>query len=968
MGIKLEAMKKITNRFDPVDPKPDFPKMERELLTHWDKSGIVKKYLKRNEKSKKLFKFLDGPITANNPMGVHHAWGRTYKDLFQRYKNMQGYKQRFQNGFDAQGLWVEVNVEKELGIKSKADIENLVKGDRFRSIAKFVEACKSRVRHFAKVQTEQSKRLGYFMDWENSYITMSDENNYMIWNFLAKCNQMGLIYEGLDAVPWCPRCGTAISNHEILTEGYRELTHTAVTLKYPIVGRKDEFLLVWTTTPWTLPGNVGIAVNPKLVYSRVKLGESIYYIARDRIIPVLGKDVEVLDEMTGERLLNLSYKGPFDDLPRVNAARVANPRIFHTVLDGEDFVTSVDGTGLVHIAPGAGHEDFVLGNKEGLPVILLIDDNARFLADLGKFSGKKSQDPKPIIDFLESSGFLFREEKITHRYPVCWRCETELVFRAVSEWYIAMDPLREKMAEMTRAINWIPAFARERELDWIRNMGDWLISKKRYWGLSLPIWKCRQREDGGCGHFAVISGKDELKAKAVHGWEKFSGHSPHKPWIDEVKIRCEKCGEIMTRIPDVGNPWLDAGIVPFSTLPEGWFPADFITESFPGQFKGWFYSLLAMASVLEGKEPMKSVLGFATLLAEDGRPMHKSWGNAIEFNTGADRIGVDTMRWMYAKQDPARNLLFGYKFAEETRRSFHLPLWNIYNFFVTYANFDEWQPKASNVGKVPKASNALDKWIIVRLKQTVNIVTESLDRYDVPTASRAIEDFVRDFSVWYIRRSRDRVGPVAEEQDKEEFYQTCYFVLVRLSVILAPFLPFIAELVYKNLTRGESVHLAFWPNTEPLDKKDTAILENMAAIRAVSVAGHATRKALGIKLRQPLSKATVESPVAAPTKPFLGILAEELNVKDIAWRKRKLDNPKVAFSTKISRELEEEGKARDLVREIQEERRRKSLGLRDTISVKSPWLPEKKQLAGWIQAKTLAKTLDLGSRFTVKKL
>lgn len=615
--MKQKANKKPF--FEPVSTNPDFPKMERELLTHWykplvnarGKLSIVQKYLTKNAKSKKLFRFLDGPITANNPMGVHHAWGRTYKDLFQRFKNMQGYRQRFQNGFDAQGLHVEVNVEKKMGLKSKKDIENLVPGDRFASIAKFVEANKDYVRHFAGIQTEQSKRLGYFMDWDNSYITMSPENNYMIWYFLKKCHERGMIYEGTDVVPWCPRCSTAISHHEILTEGYREIIHTALTLKYPIVGREGEFLLVWTTTPWTLPGNVAIAVNPKITYSRVKVGRDlpaqagIYYIARDRIIPILGANppgggqvFEVLEELTGDRLLNLSYRGPFDELEAVERARKENLRTFHRTIDGGEFVTGEEGTGLVHIAPGAGHEDFILGKENNLPLIHVIDESAVFLPGFGKFSAKKASDPKPIINYLEKGGWLVKEEAYTHRYPVCWRCETELVFRAVPEWYIAMDPIRGKMAELTRKITWIPEFAREREIDWIKNMGDWLISKKRYWGLALPIWKCEH-----CAWFTVISGKEELKERAVEGWKKFFGHSPHRPWVDEVKIRCEKCSELVSRIPDVGNPWLDAGIVPFSTLPKGWFPADFITESFPGQFKGWFYSLLAIATVLEDIEP-----------------------------------------------------------------------------------------------------------------------------------------------------------------------------------------------------------------------------------------------------------------------------------------------------------------------------------------------------------------------------
>lgn len=955
--------------FAPVNPNPDFPFLERELLGKWQRQGIVKKYLVKNSKSKKRFSFLDGPITANNPMGVHHAWGRTYKDLFQRYKNMQGFAQRFQNGFDCQGLWVEVEVEKELGLKSKKDIENLVPGDPKASIAKFIELCRERVLKFSKIQTEQSKRLGYFMNWDNSYFTFDDENNYAIWNFLAKCHERGLVYKGLDTVPWCPRCGTSISQHEILTEEYQELTHTALTVKFPIVGRDREYLLIWTTTPWTLPGNVAVAASPKLIYSRVRVGQEIYYIAKERIIPVLGDKVEVLDELTGDRLLNLTYKGPFDNLPRVDSGKRENPRTFHITVDGSEYISASEGTGLVHIAPGAGHEDFELGKKFSLPLILLIDEEANYLDGLGLLEGKNVSQPGQIIKVLEEEGWLVKKEEYSHRYPVCWRCRTELVFRAVEEWYIRMDPVRALLGEVSKKINWIPSWGLERELDWLKNMSDWLISKKRYWGLALPIWECSSSE-AGCGWFTVISGKEELKEKAGESWKNFSGHSPHRPWVDEVRIKCEKCGEFASRIPDVGNPWLDAGIVPFSTLPKGWFPADFITESFPGQFKNWFYSLICMSSILKETNPVKLILGFASLLGEDGKPMHKSWGNAIEFNEGADKIGVDTMRFLYAKQNPADNLLFGYKVADETRRAFHLPLWNIYNFFVTYANFDAWRPRRISNFKFPVSNSILDRWILIRLKQLIQITTSSLDKYDAATASRELETFVQDLSIWYIRRSRDRVGPSAtNEKDKESFYKTCYFVLVNLSRLLAPFTPFIAEVIFTNLTELSSVHLEDWPRVEPLDSKDIQIIEKMEEVRAAAEAGHAQRKEVGIQVRQPLSRATVASKIPSPGSAFLDVLALELNVKEISWKKKaKLKKPVVALNTKITAELKEEGEARELVRTIQEERRKRGLGFEDVVSVTSPWLPSNKKLLKWVRAKTLAQTLGKGDSLKVQKL
>ncbi|MFV1917634.1 MAG: isoleucine--tRNA ligase, partial [Patescibacteria group bacterium] len=776
--------------FVPVDTKVDFPKMERGVLDYWYKAGIVKKYLSKNKSSKKRFSFLDGPITANNPMGVHHAWGRTYKDLWQRYYNMQGYRQRFQNGFDCQGLWVEVEVEKELGLKSKKDIENLVSGDVKKSIARFVELCKKRVYKYADIQTEQSKRLGYFMDWDNSYYTLSDENNYMIWHFLKKCANLGLIYKGRDSVPWCPRCGTAISQHEILTEDYQELTHDAIFVSFSINDRKGEYLLIWTTTPWTLPANVAVAVNPKLDYvlaKDVKSGKSFYLL--ENVAKNLG--LKIVKKLKGSKLVGLTYNSPFDNFTRVKEKL---GKYKHRVVKSDERILAVsteEGTGLVHIATGAGSEDFALGKKEKLPVIDVIDEEAVYLSGLAEFTGRNAKDnPQLIIEYLEQERSLFKKHRFRHRYPVCWRCKKELVWRVVDEWYISMDKplnpklktqsskpktLRNQMVEVAKKINWIPGFGLERELDWLKNMHDWLISKKRYWGLALPIWECKE-----CGHFDVIGGREELEKRAAEGWDKFEGSTPHRPWVDEVKIKCSKCGALAERIKDVGSPWLDAGIVPYSTIAKDnkgaplykkdkskwrkWFPADFITESFPGQFKNWFYAMIAESTILENREPYRTVLGFATLFGEDGKAMHKSLGNAIEFNEGADKIGVDVMRWMYVRQDPEHNLLFGYKKADEVRRRFHLKVWNIYNFFITYANADGWSPSVPDPrfrephgsvkalkGRRPvalKQSSVLDRWIVSRLNQTIKEVTKNLEDYDAYRASEEIEEFVEDLSNW----------------------------------------------------------------------------------------------------------------------------------------------------------------------------------------------------------------------------
>lgn len=930
--------------FKPVTPKVDFVEVEKKILECWGKSGILKKYLQKNNNSKIKFSFLDGPITANNPMGVHHAWGRTYKDLWQRFFNMKGCRQRFQNGFDNQGLWVEVEVEKDLGFKDKKDIEKY-------GIEKFVNKCKERTLKFAKVQTEQSKRLGYFMDWENSYYTMSDENNYMIWSFLKKCHQQGWLYKGKDSVPWCPRCGTAISQHEILTEEYQELTHDSVYLKLPVRDKKNTFFLVWTTTPWTIPANVALAINPDFKYGLYQKGKETLILLKDLKEKILGQDWQEIKTFKGQELKDWQYQGPFDDLPRLKG-------VVHKVVLDKDLVTAEEGTGIVHIAPGAGQEDFRLAKKENLDLVEAIDEEANYLDGFGQFSGQNAKKhPEIIINYLkekDNGSFLFKIEKYKHRYPVCWRCKTELVWRLVEEWYIAMDELRPKMMAVTKKINWLPSWGKERELDWLKNMEDWLISKKRYWGLALPIWEC------ACGHFEVIGSDEELKEKAVEGWDKFAGHSPHRPWIDEIKIKCPKCGKIASRIKDVGNPWLDAGIIPFSTLKYQtdkkfwleWFPADFITESLAGQFKNWFYSLIAMSTVLENTNSFKTVLGHGTVLGEDGQAMHKSMGNAIDFNEGAEKMGVDVMRWLFISHNPAENLLFGYKTADEVRRRFHLLLWNIYNFFISNALISQWQPKESK----KTSQNILDRWLFSRLHNLIKQTTTSLENFDAFSATIKIEKFVNDFSTWYVRRSRDR---------KEDCYATFYHVLVTLAKLLAPFTPFLAEEIFKNLTDRESVHLEEWPEFET-KLIDENLEKQMEEVRKICELAHAVRKETKIKVRQPLSELTITNGGIKISEDLKQLIKDELNVKKTVVKEGK-GELKVSLDTQITPELKAEGEARELVRQIQDLRKKAGCRLDEKIKVAGPNWPKDKNLQNYIKKETLATELLSGHELKISK-
>ncbi|OGD24816.1 hypothetical protein A2819_01065 [Candidatus Azambacteria bacterium RIFCSPHIGHO2_01_FULL_40_24] len=1121
------------------------PKTEEKILEFWQKNQIFEK-LRKKIRGQKHWSFLDGPITANNPMGVHHAWGRTYKDLFQRYKAMRGFDQRFQNGFDAQGLWVEVEVEKELGFKSKKDIEKY-------GIARFVEKCKERVRKYSEIQTNQSIRLGQWMDWENSYYTMSNENNIAIWHFLKKCHQKGLLYKGLDVVPWCWRCGTAISQHEILTEDYKEVTHDSVYIEYPIVGnrasnisnKKNTYLLVWTTTPWTLPGNVAVAVDIDKIYAEAtgEVSGNTYYLIKTAAEKL---NLKIIRTFKGKELVGLTYRSPFDNLPAVKKTLSGYT---HKVVITDSRILPIseeEGTGLVHIAPGQGVEDYRLAKKlsarggsafgRKIPAVNLIDDAAVYLKNLGQFSGKNAKEhPEIIIDYLKTAGFLFDAPKYTHRYPICWRCKTELVWKIADEWYISMDKLRKPLIEIAKKIKWIPSFGLKREIDWLKNMSDWLISKKRYWGLALPIFECR------CGNFEVVGSLadfDKLSPKKLnnyiflrHGeaennWLKIISSYPeknkyhltikgakeigklipwfrkknidlifssdilrtketaqiiagalnkkiiydkrlrehnfgayngrthkewhalfggnktdqyaikppggenlkdvqkrmtdflkeldknyegktiliishanpivaaasayqgykneesfeklnidgvtgsvveiighnwpynnegdldlHRPYVDEIKIKCPKCGKKASRILDVGNPWLDAGIVPYSTMEyfenkkfwRKWFPAELVCESFPGQFKNWFYSLIVMSTVLEKAPPMKTVFGYASVRDEKGEEMHKSKGNTVWFDEAAEKIGVDVMRWMYVKQNPADNLKFGYGPAKESERKL-LNLWNSFTFFKTYASCElrtknlELRKLKNRPSPKPQApSSLLDSWILSRLNNLIETVTKNLDKFNPASASRAIEEFfIEDLSLWHIRRSRSRFQRPKSEREKELAIATLYLILLDLAKLIAPFLPFLSEEIYfflREKKMPESIHLCNWPKS---DKKFISIKleEQMDLVREISAKGLALRAEAGIKVRQPLAalKFSISNfQFLKNNEELINLIKDEVNVKEIVFDK----NIKNDFELDkiITPELKEEGIVRDLTRQIQEMRRDGGLAPKDFIKI-----------------------------------
>jgi isoleucyl-tRNA synthetase len=945
--------------FKEVGNGKDFPEMERRVLDFWEKECIFEKLRDKNC-GRKPWSFIDGPMTANNPMGVHHAWGRTYKDIFQRFKAMQGFDERYQNGFDCQGLWVEVEVEKDLGLDSKREILEY-------GLDKFSRKCRERVEKYSALQTNQSKRLGQWMDWEHSYYTMSDTNIEYIWHFLKVCSEKGWLYKGSRVMPWCARCGTSLSQHELI-DSYRDLTHTSVFIQLPLLDKSGEYILVWTTTPWTLAANTALAVRPDLGYAKVRQDDKILYLSAGTLSR-LKPDYEVLGTVKGSELVGLRYQGPFYDL-------LAQQKLDTRVVAWTD-VGEEEGTGVVHIAPGCGEEDYNLSKEHGLPVLVPIDENGVYYPDYGPFAGKQVGDvAKMVFDDLAQKGMLYKTEDYDHRYPVCWRCGEELVFRLVDEWFISCDEIREPMIREARKVHWVPDYAGKRMEDWLNNMGDWCISRKRFWGLPLPFFKC------SCGEATIIGSRKELEELAIRegevSAEQLNLPELHRPWIDNVKIRCPKCGGLAERVPEVGDCWLDAGIVPFSTMGfldkdnaywQKWFPAKFVCEM-REQIRLWFYAMMFMSVTLTGRSPYRAALVYEKVHDEKGRPMHKSWGNAIWFGDAVEKMGADVMRWIYASANIQNNLNFGYGIGHEVVRKL-LTLWNTYSFFVMYANVDNWTP---DYGLPDLQTSPLDRWILSHLHSLIGEVTSSLESFDAARMTQVVEAFIDDLSNWYVRLSRRRFWRSESDDDKQSAYATLYKVLVTLAKLIAPVLPFTAEEMYQNLMRSvdsnapESVHLCDWPVQDKslIDKKLMA--ENEAVMKVVQM-GRSARNAAGIKVRQPLAALYVETPEWKAVKRNEKLILDELNVKSLQEFSGSSDGMEiveeggvsVALDISLTDDLVQEGLVRDLVRRIQTLRKESGFNVDDRIIVyyesHEPLLTSISTYSDYIKQETLADDL-----------
>ena len=856
---------------------PDHPGLEEEILELWEREGTFERLREQNRGGPR-WSFVDGPVTANKTLGVHTAWGRTLKDVFQRYMALRGFHQRYQNGFDCQGLWIEVGVERELGLNSKREIEEY-------GLAEFARKCREKVIWSATELTRGSKRLGQWMDWGADYFTFSDTNIEYIWRFLKLQHEQGRLYKGHRSTEWCPRCGTSISQHELTQAGvYQERSDPSLFVRFPLLERRGEAIVIWTTTPWTLPANVAAAVKPDAEYGLRENGE---WVAVARY-----PDETFARVVPGSELVGLRYQGPFDDLG-------PGSEVEHKVIPWDE-VSLEEGSGIVHIAPGAGQEDFELGRVHGLPVLSPVDEAGRFYDSYGWLHGLSTADAADqIVGRLAENGFLIEAGVYLHRYPHCWRCDTPLIWRVTDDWLIAVDELRQPLLDANATVEWTPAYMGKRMDDWLRNMGDWNISRRRYYGLPLPLYEC------SCGHVTVVGSKAELAERAVAGLEQLE--ELRRPWVDDVPIRCEACGDTVRRIPEVGDVWLDAGIVPLSTLGwqssefvergyatgaarglttadlpdhaywEQWFPADWVSEM-REQIRLWFYSQLFMSVALVGRAPFRKVLGYEKMLDEHGREMHGSWGNMIRAEDAFAQMGADVMRWQYCAQPPDRNLLFGFGPAHEIKRKL-LTLWNSVKFLVDYGTIEDFRPRYEDLTGGPSVERPLDRWLVARADRLVQEATAALDDQLTFRLIDAFERYVDDLSNWYIRRSRRRFW-----DGDEAALRVLWYGIVQALRVVAPVMPFLSEHLWQNLVREscegapESVFLAGWPEVaEP----DAALLDEVAEVRRVVELGRQARSSSGLKLRQPLRRLVVQGgPLAAGHADEIG---EELRVKEVEF-------------------------------------------------------------------------------------
>ncbi len=865
--------------FDEVK-KPDFPKLEEEVLAFWKEKGIFKKSLELR-KGGPQFTFYEGPPTANGRPGVHHAQARSYKDLFPRYKTMRGYYVPRKAGWDTHGLPVELEVEKKLGLKNKRDIERY-------GIEAFNAECKRSVLEYEREWERFTERIAFWVDLDDAYYTFDRRYIESIWWSLKELWKKGLLYRDYKVVPYCPRCGTPLSSHEV-AEGYKEIADPSVYVRFPLLEPEklglpeNASLLVWTTTPWTLTANVAAAVNPGFTYAAFTHKGEVLVLEENLGKRLLGEEARAIKRFSGRDLEGARYRPPY------RFVELEKPAHFVVLAD---YVSAEDGTGVVHQAPAFGAEDMEVARAYDLPVVITVGDDGRVL--VGPFKGLFFRDAnKEILRDLKERGLLFKREEIVHSYPHCWRCKTPLMYYATETWFIQNTRYKDRLIAKNETINWIPPHIKHgRYGEWLKNLTDWALSRNRYWGTPLPVWVC---ED--CGHEHLVGSFAELKARAQENVDpEDPNFDPHRPYVDRITLACERCGGTMRRVPYVIDVWYDSGAMPFGQFHypfenaptfEQSFPADFISEAID-QTRGWFNSLHQLGVMLFDSVAFRNVICHGHILDEKGEKMSKSKGNVVNPWEIIERFGADALRWyIYVAAPPEASRRFGPSLVREALRDYFLTLWNVYSFFVTYANLD--RPDLANR---PPASERpeIDRWLVARVQKLIDEVTAGLEAYDPTTPARKLRDFVvRDLSQWYVRRNRRRFWKNEDAGDREAAYATLWEALYAVTLLTAPFTPFLAEALWQNLVRKalptapESVHLADWPTPDEAARDEALLSQMEAVLEAVELARSARAKA-GVKTRTPLPRLTLVAPgeaERAALRHFADEIADELNVKAV---------------------------------------------------------------------------------------
>ena len=855
-------------------PKEGYVGMEKEVAELWKEKDIVKKNFNKNE-GKKYFMFYDGPPTANGMPHVGHIETRVMKDIIPRYKVMKGYYVPRKAGWDTHGLPVELEIEKKLGISGKEQIEDY-------GVEKFVKECKDSVFQYVHIWEKMTNQVGYWVDMEHPYVTYHNDYIESVWWALKELWKKGLLYEGHKVMPYCPRCGTALSSHEV-AQGYKDVKDLTCIAKFKVKGKENTYILAWTTTPWTLPSNLALCVNKTYTYAEVKVNAGTeeepkyenYILAKDLISSVLkDKEYELVKEFKGEELLGTEYEQlmPF-----------AKPEGKAYVVIHGDYVTLTDGTGIVHIAPAYGEDDSLVAKQNDIAFVNLVDKSGKFVKEVEPWAGRFVRDcNEDICKWLNEQNKLFSKEKHLHSYPHCWRCDTPLLYYPKESWFVKMSSLRDELVANNNKVNWYPDTIRTGRFGkFLENVIDWGISRDRYWGTPLPVWKC------DCGHLECIGSIEELKEKAVNCPDDIE---LHKPYIDNVHLKCPDCGKEMTRFKEVIDCWFDSGSMPFAQLHypfenkdlfEKEFPAGFISEAVD-QTRGWFYTLTAIGTALFGRSPFENCIVLGHVLDGKGQKMSKSKKNGVDPFLLLDTVGADATRWhFYTCSAPWLPTRLSLENVQETQRGFLATLWNVYSFYVLYAEIDKFNPLNY---KDFKSENVMDKWIISELNTLVKEVDEKLEKYDITGSANQIEAFTDRLSNWYVRRNRERFWGTELTDDKIGAYVTLYRVLVTLSKISAPFIPFMTEEIYQNLVVGldrdaeESIHLCSWPevNEAEVDKK---LEEEMDLAYTIVKLGRSARNSVNIKNRQPLSKMLIS--VKNLPEYYSDIVKEELNVKEV---------------------------------------------------------------------------------------